>query len=153
MRRLAFSPLLALVVMTISGPAAATDLYPTPSSVKWMPGPPSLPRGVRMAVLSGDPAKPGPFVIRLKLPANYAIPAHHHPTAENVTVIAGALFAGMGNKLKKDSSRPVVSGGFVTMPAEMDHYVWTNQSTVIQVEAEGPFTMTYVNPADDPSNR
>lgn len=151
MRRPAFNPLFALTILVAAMPAGATNLYPTPSSVKWHAGPPSLPKGARMAILCGDPAKPGPFVIRLKLPANYAIPPHHHPATENVTVIAGALFAGMGDKLRKDDARPVVSGGFLTMPADMNHFAWTRQSTVIQIEGEGPFGITYVNPADDPS--
>src|SRR5690242_709708 len=58
-------------------------------AVQWMPAPPGLPKAIQFALLSGDPGSQGPFVIRLKTPANFAIPAHHHPTDEAVTVISG----------------------------------------------------------------
>ena len=51
------------------------------------------------AVLAGDPSKEGPFVIRVKAPAGYKIPAHRHPTDELVTVISGAAAFGMGDKM------------------------------------------------------
>ena len=47
-------------------------------------GPPGLPAGAQLAVVSGDPGKAGKFTIRLKMPANYAVPPHHHPTDEMV---------------------------------------------------------------------
>ena len=37
-------------------------------SVKWGPAPPALPPGAQMAVLDGDPSKPGLFTIRAKFP-------------------------------------------------------------------------------------
>ena len=47
--------------------------------VQWGPAPPILPAGAQLAVLEGNPgAKKGPVVMRLKLPANYNIPAHWH---------------------------------------------------------------------------
>jgi len=72
------------------------------NAIKWGPAPPSLPAGAQFAVISGDPSKAGPFVVRLKLPTNYQVPAHHHPTTENVTVLSGDFHAGMGDKLDKD---------------------------------------------------
>ena len=145
----------AMSMCAIAGPARAADapmaLYPNAAALKWMPAPPSLPKGAQMAVLYGDPTKTGPFVIRLKLPAYYAIPAHRHPTTENVTVLNGTLFAGMGDKLDRTASKPFVAGGFAALPAQMNHFAWTKTPAVIQVEAEGPFTFAYVNAADDPS--
>ena len=38
-----------------------------PNGIKWAAAPPALPKGAQIAVLSGDPGKEGPFVIRLKL--------------------------------------------------------------------------------------
>jgi hypothetical protein len=37
-----------------------------------------------------------PFTIRLKLPADYKIPAHWHPAIEHVTVLSGTFNLGMG---------------------------------------------------------
>jgi quercetin dioxygenase-like cupin family protein len=122
------------------------------SDLKWGPAPPVFPAGAQMAVLSGDPGKAGTFVIRLKMPAGYKIPAHHHPTDEYVTVISGDFSLGMGDKLDAAKSAHLMAGGFAEAPAQMNHFAWTKNGTVAQVSAEGPFAMTYVNPADDPTH-
>jgi len=57
--------------------------------LKWGPAPPTLPKGAEISVLSGDPSKDGPFVVRLKMPAGYKFAAHNHPRDEYVTVISG----------------------------------------------------------------
>ena len=77
------------------------DILKRPNDLKWGPAPQSFPAGAQMAVLSGDPTKSRPYVLRLKMPSNYTIPAHHHSQAENVTVLSGTLHAGMGDKLDK----------------------------------------------------
>jgi hypothetical protein len=127
-------------VSVISGPAA----------LKWGPAPPGLPKGAEVAVLAGDPAKEGRFAVRLKMPANYQIPAHHHSTPENVTVLSGSFHAGMGDKLDETKAEAFEPGGFAAMPANMNHYGWTVSETVVQIEANGPFDIIYVNPQDDP---
>ena len=104
-----------------------------------------------MAVLAGDPEKKGLFVVRLKTPSGYKIPAHQHPTAEAVTVISGDLHYGMGDKLDEKKGIELHPGGFGEAPARMNHYAWTSEATVVQVHGQGPFALTYVNPADDPS--
>src|SRR5438552_5830646 len=76
----------------------------TPAEVTWGPAPPFVPAGAQAAVLSGDPGKAAPFSLRFKLPANYSIPAHSHPTDENVAVVSGALTFGMGDKLVKGAA-------------------------------------------------
>lgn len=144
------------IAMSASGGAAVAAensmaLYPNAAALKWSPAPPAVPHGAQITALSGDPNNTGPFVIRLKLPANYAIPAHHHPTTENVTVMSGTLYAGMGDKLDRSASKPFAAGGFASLPAQMNHFAWTKAPTTIQIEAEGPFAITYVNPADDPA--
>jgi quercetin dioxygenase-like cupin family protein len=101
--------------------------------------------------LSGDPSKDGLYVLRLKVPANYKIPAHNHPTAEYVTVISGKFRIGMGDKLDEKKGIELRAGGFGAAPAHMNHYAWASEDTVVQVHGQGPFAMTYVNPADDPS--
>jgi uncharacterized RmlC-like cupin family protein len=104
-----------------------------------------------MSVLSGDPGKTGPFTIRLKAPAGYKIPAHSHPTAERVTVISGDFHFGMGDKLDEAKAEKLGSGGFVDLPARMNHYAFMSTETVVQIDSEGPFAITYANPAEDPS--
>jgi quercetin dioxygenase-like cupin family protein len=122
-----------------------------PDQLQWGAVPPVLPKGAQMSVLSGDPGKTGPFTIRLKAPAGYKIPAHSHPTAERVTVISGDFHFGMGDKLDDAKAEKLGSGGFVDLPAKMNHYAFMSTDTVVQIDSEGPFAITYANLADDPS--
>src|SRR4029079_4463434 len=94
-----------------------------PDEAKWGPAPPFIPAGAQIAVLSGDPTKPVPYAVRLKFPANYAIPAHSHPTDENVVILSGALTFGMGDKLTKTAAgnKTLTAGGFALAPAGMNH--------------------------------
>jgi len=129
----------------------AMDMFPDTSDLKWGAAPSSLPKGVQMAVLSGDPSKDGPFVLRLKMPDSYVVPAHHHPTAENVTVVSGSFHAGMGDKVDKSKATEFKPGGFASLPANMNHFAWATTETVVQVHGNGPFVIVYADPADDPS--
>jgi hypothetical protein len=116
----------------------------------WKDGPPSLPPGAKIAVLEGDPTKAGPFVFRVKVPDGYKIPPHTHPKPERVTVITGTFHIGMGEKFVADKSEAMPAGTYGTWPAGMTHFVWVKGETVIQFHGEGPWTINYVNPADDP---
>lgn len=138
---------------------AATLLFSTaaqsqvnPGNLKWGPAPPGLPRGAQASVLAGNPEKPGMFTIRLRFPAGYAIAPHSHPADEHVTVISGQLSLGMGPRVRPRRMAALVAGGFANAPARMAHYASTRSGAVIQISSQGPFAITYVNPADDPRN-
>ena len=145
---------LALLVAATAGFCAASLAdVPGPvqaSEIKWGAAPPTLPAGAEMAVLAGDPAKPGPVTVRLKMPKGYQIPAHRHPTDERVTVISGELGLGMGDKLDMKASKVLKPGGYAVAAAHMNHYAWTKAGAVVQIDLMGPFGITYENPADDP---
>lgn len=130
-------------------PAAHTMV--TPAELKWGDAPPALPPGAKLAVLAGDPSKPGLFIMRLKLPAGYKIPAHWHPTDEHISVVSGSFAAGMGDKLDAAKMTALPPGGFATMPAKMHHFAMAKKDTIIELTAIGPFQITYINPADDPT--
>ena len=70
-----------------------------PGAIQWGEAPPGLPAGAKMAVLDGDPSKPGSFTVRLKSPAGYKIMPHTHPTTERVTIISGNARLGDGRKV------------------------------------------------------
>ncbi|RPH70248.1 MAG: DUF4437 domain-containing protein [Myxococcaceae bacterium] len=151
-RTLALIPLLAV---TLGVPVALADApmpMLTPGEIKWGDAPPVFPKGAKMAVLYGDPSKPGElFIVRLKMPAGYKIPAQWHPTDENVTVISGTFNMGMGDKLDPAKSKAFPAGSFAVAPAWVNHFAFAKQAAIVEVSAIGPFAMTYVNPADDPT--
>ena len=123
------------------------------ADVKWGAAPPMLPAGAQIAVLEGDPGKAGPYTARLKFPANYAIPAHSHPTDEHVVVVTGTFYVGMGQKLDKTAGSAFAVGGVGILPAGMNHYAYTKAETTIVLYGQGPVEFKYVNPADDPRNK
>jgi ketosteroid isomerase-like protein len=124
-----------------------------PNTLKWSDGPPTLPPGIKMAVVSGDPTQAGPFVLRAQVPAGYRGPPHWHPSDENLTVLSGTVALGMGETWDEASMQSLGSGGFVILPREMRHSFLAKSPATFQVHATGPFSITYVNPADDPSQK
>jgi Domain of unknown function (DUF4437) len=145
----------ALSVCAATSPWAADGMgdatFINPADIKWGDVPPVLPKGAKIAVLAGDPFKPGAYVIRLKMPAGYKIAPHWHSKAENLTVLSGAFSLGSGDTMDKAHAHALGVGGFHYLPATAHHYAFTNTPTVLQIHGEGPFDITYINPADDPS--
>ncbi|HEX7254248.1 MAG TPA: cupin domain-containing protein [Thermoanaerobaculia bacterium] len=134
--------------------AAANDghVMQSLSEAKWGPAPPFLPPGAEIAVLAGNPMASEPYTVRLKFPAGYNVPAHWHPSDENVTVVSGEFFVGHGDKLDRTSGRPLGVGGFFRAAAHVNHFAYTKKETTIVLHGIGPVEFNYVNPADDPRN-
>ena len=123
-----------------------------PDGLSWKDGPPSLPPGAKIAILEGDPAKAGPFVFRVKLPDGYKVPPHTHPKPERVTVLSGSFHLGMGDKFDPKKAQALPAGTYGTWPAGMQHFVWVEGETVVQFHGDGPWSINYLNPTDDPRN-
>ena len=119
---------------------------------KWFPAPPSVPRGAKIAVLEGDPKKPGISTFRLKLPAGYKVPPHWHPADERVTVISGVFALGTGEDWDDSTVQEYPAGSFTVMPPRHGHYAAAKTDTVIQLTIVGPWGINYFNSADDPRN-
>jgi quercetin dioxygenase-like cupin family protein len=133
--------------------AASQHTMLTPDQLKWGPAPPSLPAGAQMAVLEGDPTKPGLFSIRAKFPDGYSIAPHWHPTDEHVVVLSGTFMMGLGDKLDAGSMHALPAGGFSRIPRRAHHYARAKGETIIQVYGMGPFVLNYVNAGDDPRKK
>jgi ketosteroid isomerase-like protein/quercetin dioxygenase-like cupin family protein len=132
-----------------AGPPVEHEMV-APSALVWGDSPPGLPAGAKVAVVSGDPAQPGPFVLRVMAPAGFTVPPHWHPTAEHLTVIAGTVAIGMGDKADPAAMTTLDAGGYAVLPADMRHTFVSTTASTFQVQGTGPFAITYVNPADDP---
>ena len=130
---------------------APGSMYMNPGELKWGDAPPTLPKGAKISVLSGDPGKPGPFVGRLMVPAGYKIAPHYHSTDEDLTVISGTFHLAEGDKLETKHAHAIKAGGFHHLPAKTHHYAYAKEATVVQITAMGPFDIVYLDPKDDPS--
>jgi quercetin dioxygenase-like cupin family protein len=94
-----------------------------------------------------------PFTYRLKIPDGYQIPPHFHPADGHLTVIAGTLNIGWGDKFDVKATKPMPAGSFIVIPRGTHHFYWTRGETIVQSHGIGPWGVTYVNPADDPRKR
>ena len=67
----------------------------TLESVQWKPSP--LIKGVEIAIIEGDPAKPGAVdVQRVKFPPNFSVQPHFHPEDRFIVVLKGTWYTGTG---------------------------------------------------------
>lgn len=151
--RLTCSGLFLLALLT---PAAAqTPQHDMSAPVKpiWNPVGPNLLPGAEIAVLQGDPAQPTLFTIRLKMPKGYVVAPHYHGTDLHVTVISGQFSAGMGDRVDLAKAPVLRRGDFITVPANQHHFDAARSAAVVQIYGMGPFTLTYVNPEDDPQRK
>jgi quercetin dioxygenase-like cupin family protein len=130
----------------------ANHVMISPKDLKWEDIS-ALPKGAKMAVIQGPLNEAKPFIIRVKFPANYKIPAHSHPGLEHVTVISGTFYMGTGDKLDQKNSRSLSSGSVAIIQPNVNHFAWTKGPTIIQIHGVGPWWITYVNPEDDPRKK
>lgn len=113
--------------------------------LKWTP----IIKGCDLAAVAGDPDAEGtPFVVRLRCVDGAKIPAHWHPTDENVTVLKGTFLAGMGETFDETKLTTMNAGNFVTMPKGMRHFAMSKGDTIVQVHGMGPFKVNWVNPSE-----
>jgi quercetin dioxygenase-like cupin family protein len=114
MRKLFVGGAVALAVLSTVAVAqektTSSHVVLTAPELKWGDPPPVFRNGARMVVLSGDPGKAGPFVVRLKMPAGYKIAPHWHPTDEHVTVLSGSFALGMGEKFDPAALKTLPAG-------------------------------------------
>lgn len=113
--------------------------------LKWTP----TIKGCDLAPVSGDPSAEGaPFVLRIRCADGAKIPAHWHPTDENVTVLKGTFLVGMGESFDEAKLQTMNVGNFVMMPKEMRHFGMCKGETIVQVHGAGPFKINWVNPSE-----
>jgi hypothetical protein len=149
-RRLPGLALLALVVAGVA-PTAAAELNPAavafklPDQIDWKQG---TNPGVRNAVLVGDPAKPGLYVVLTKwLPGNMSRP-HWHPNDRFITVLSGTWWVGTGETYDPERTVAMPAGTFVTHFGKQVHYDGAKDGeAVLLIVGEGPATSTPVTAA------
>jgi hypothetical protein len=98
-------------------------------------------------VIEGDPQKPGPYVLRYKVPPREMSTPHFHPEDRFITVIQGTWWTGTGETFDPDSMIPLSPGSFMKHPARGAHFDGSKDGEVIvQVMGTGPSGLTSVHP-------
>jgi quercetin dioxygenase-like cupin family protein len=99
-----------------------------------------------LAVVQGDPSKPGLYVVRVKFePHNFSMP-HWHNTDRHIVVLKGTWYMGVGEKFDPSTATPMPVGSYVKHPAGAPHWDGAmDEEVVLQVIGEGPVTTDLVN--------
>lgn len=109
---------------------------------------------IQTTILSGDPAKPGLYTLRLALPANTTVQAHSHRDDRAATVISGDWNFGYGPKFDRAGLKHLPPGSVYNEPAGVAHYAYAGAGGVlIQITGFGPSDTAYVDAANDPTKK
>jgi hypothetical protein len=120
-------------------PDPAALAYVLPDNIKWS----TSPEGASVAVLHGDPSKPGLYIILVKWAAGHMSRPHFHPNDRFITVISGTWWVGTGAKFDPDTTTPLPAGSYVTHFGKQIHYDGAKEGdTILQIVGEGPATAT-----------
>jgi quercetin dioxygenase-like cupin family protein len=147
---------LALILIISGGTLAlaqtgtGSPVVITPAEMKWTAQGAYAAPGMEQLNLIGDPAKSGPYTIRLKFPKGYRVEAHTHPDAREVTILSGIFATGYGDKFDEAKLKVLPAGSFYTEPANLPHYIEIKEDVVLQVSGKGPSSRHFVDTAAGP---
>jgi quercetin dioxygenase-like cupin family protein len=123
-----------------------------PADVDWQPFA-AFPPAARLAVIAGNPAQPGPYVVRVKLPAGGKLMPHMHEEDRVYTVMSGVFYIGLGAEFDEQKLVAYPPGAVIVLPGGTHHFHWAKSGEyVTQVTATGPITLEYLHERDDPRN-
>jgi quercetin dioxygenase-like cupin family protein len=123
--------------------AASAPTIVTPDTIAWVAGT-GPEQGAQLGVLEGDPSKPGPYTVRLKIPAGGKFLPHSHRDVEHVTVISGTLRVGLGDVFDASKMKALPAGSYVVIPAGLHHFAMAQGDTVVQLHGTGPSSFDMV---------
>ena len=116
----------------------------TPEALNWQPveGEPEA----RMAVLYGNPAEAGHFIVRFKLPPSWEGRPHTHGRTELLTIHSGTCYLAYGDALTREAAKKLSAGAFIAFPAGTKMRGFTGEyECVVDVQGQGPLTTQYLD--------
>jgi anti-sigma factor ChrR (cupin superfamily) len=139
-------PSIAPAELVMSSPDAVAG-----SGTQWQDSK-SVPAGMKMVLVKGDPAKPGPYVFRALIPAGYKLPPHRHPDERSVLVLKGSYWTAIGEEFDQAKMKKFTPGSFYVTDARAPHFAWAETEVVIQEMGIGPISnpIEFVHAEDDP---
>jgi len=146
MRRACATVVIVFVMVMCRASVNAADLDPKairitlPKDIAWKVNEAA---GSAQAVLVGDPAKPGLYVVLQKWMPHHNSRPHFHPNDRFITVISGTWWVNTGAKYDPAGMKPVPAGSFVTHFGKEIHYDGArDEEAILQIVGIGPATGT-----------
>ena len=145
----AFIALLLATSLVLSSRNAGVQEGVSSQAARWTPAT-LFPPVALLAVVSGDPARPGRTTAELSLPDGHQIPRHYHPMGERLEVRQGTLLVGTGERFDLRNPDTLRTGDTAFAATGVPHYWVAVGPTVVALTFDGPYTITYVNAHEAP---
>ena len=139
-----FQPTLQAQIGEMQFPEGSVQHVVRASEVQWMPCPPNLPGGCRMAVLEGSPREGNLFTVRFRVEEGMVMAPHTHPKDERVTILKGKAAVAFGEDAKREDAREFGPGDYYVNARGAVHSVWLEPGTELQITGIGPWEVDYV---------
>jgi quercetin dioxygenase-like cupin family protein len=105
-----------------------------------------------IAILAGDPTKPGPYVVRVKFSPGHMSKPHFHQETRYILVLKGTWWAGWGPSGDHGATVAVPAGSFVVHHPNKIHYDGAKDDEVeLLIMGTGPSSITDVDPSGKPT--
>jgi hypothetical protein len=123
-----------------------------PGDKKWEKAGKTVPYGMRVMYIYGDPTKPGPYIFRMRVPTAYRLPPHKFPDDRVVTILKGIWWTGVGDRYDPFKMDEYNVGTFYVTKAGTPHFDFARTEVILQIMGFGPVDnpIEYLNPDDDP---
>ncbi len=93
----------------------------------------------------GSPLVEGqPFVVRLEEMPGEIVPPHTHHFDENITVIRGVWYFGVGPKFDRAALHRLPTGSFVFIPRGTPMFGYAPDGATVQIHGIGPWNQHFV---------
>ena len=142
-----FAALLGVVVPVGAAKDAQGFERVFPDQVQWVDEPGG--HGVQRAVISGDPSKPGLYVVRVKFPPGIMSTPHFHGEDRYAVVLKGTWYTGTSDDWDPAKTVGLPPGSFMKHPAKAVHFDGAkDEEVILQLVGEGPSSTTLLYPAE-----
>ncbi len=144
------SALIVASVLTISpsysAPSESDFLIVPPEKMVWK----DAGSGAKIAVVYGDPARPGMYVIRAYFPPGVMSAPHFHGEDRHVIVVQGTWNAGMDDSWDPQATTPLKTGSYMFHKAGAVHFDGSagDEGAMVQIVGMGPSKTTFLFPKE-----
>ncbi len=108
-------------------------------AIRWLP---TAFGAIKFAQVQGNWSIPHTmYTVRFRMPDGSAFPVHYHGSDEVLTVIQGTFMFKAGTNTARTGGRAVKAGGVLFIPANMRHWGWAINTTVVQINGIGPHSV------------
>ena len=147
-----FMPSLASAALALAALSPIAGIAAENEELNWqyVPG---VPKPIEMAVVSGDPTQPGPYVVRYRMPSGMKMAPHRYPDERELTIVKGIYWIVPGESYNWRDMNEYKQGAVIVKEAGKAYFSWARTAVVLEEKGTGPTAIEYVHPEDDPRNK